>query len=64
MRTQVRVKWLNVALIGLVTIALAVGMFWVFFQAVLQESFKNYPPTQAELQEDPSLAVYLEDAGK
>lgn len=64
MRTQVRVKWLNVALIGLATVALLIGMLLVFAGAVLQESFKITPPTAAELAEDPSLVVYTEGYGK
>ena len=63
MRTTMRIKW---GLIGEILIgsALAIGLLAVMAGAVLQESFKNYPPTQAELAEDPSLSVYLEDSGK
>lgn len=59
MRTVMRIKWGR--LIGeiLIGAALAIGLLAVMAGAVLQESFKNYPPTDAELQEDPSLARYL-----
>lgn len=63
MRTTMRIKW---SLIGeiLIGAALAIGLLAVMAGAVLQESFKNYPPTQAELAEDPSLAVYTEGHGE
>lgn len=46
---------------AVIGIALLLGFFWVFGQAVLQESFKITPPTQEELWEDPSLSVYLQN---
>lgn len=46
---------------AVIGIALLLGFFWVFGQAVLQESFKITPPTQEELREDPSLSVYLQN---
>lgn len=63
MKTTMRIKW---GLIGeiLIGAALAIGLLAVMAGAVLQESFKNYPPTAEELAEDPSLVVYLEDSGK
>lgn len=63
MRTTMRIKW---DLIGeiLIGAALAIGLLAVMAGAVLQESFKNYPPTAEELAEDPSLAVYTEGYGK
>ena len=64
MKTTIRIKWGRLIGSALITVALIMGIGWVFFQAVLQESFKNYPPTQAELAEDPSLAVYLEESEK
>lgn len=39
---------------------LVIGMVTIFVGAVLQESYKNYPPTDAEIAENPELAVYLE----
>ena len=64
MRTTMRIKWGRLIGSALITVALIMGIGWVFFQAVLQESFKITPPTAEELAEDPSLAVYLEDSGK
>lgn len=64
MKTTARIKWGR--LIGeiLIGAALVIGFMWVFGQAVLQESFKNYPPTAEELAEDPSLVIYTEGYGK
>ncbi len=64
MRTIGRIKWLNAILMAGACIALIAGMLLVFAGAVLQESFKITPPTAAELAEDPSLAVYLQESGK
>lgn len=64
MKTTVRIKWGRLIGSALITAATVLGLGWVLFHAVLQESFKNYPPTQAELAEDPSLAVYTEGQGK
>lgn len=64
MKTTARIKWLNTIVIGAVAVAMLIGFMWILASAVLQESFKNYPPTQAELAEDPSLAVYTEGQGK
>lgn len=54
-------KVFETLLAAVLGIALLLGFFWVFGQAVLQESFKITPPTQEELQEDPGLAVYLQN---
>lgn len=51
-------KPIRVALEVLTCAALAIGMITVFAGAVLQESFKNYPPTAEELKENPELARY------
>lgn len=64
MRTVMRIKWGRVLLISLVTIGMAALLLTSLFEAVIQESFKNYPPTAEELAEDPSLAVYLEESRK
>ena len=64
MKTTMKIKWGRLIGSALITVALIMGIGWVLFHAVLQESFKNYPPTAEELAEDPSLAVYLEDSGK
>lgn len=47
------IKTLLLALIG------AVLMLQMFIGAVVQESFRNCPPTAAELADDPSLERYL-----
>ena len=64
MKTTMRIKWGRLIGEALIGAALAIGLLAVMAGAVLQESFKNYPPTAEELAEDPSLAVYLEDSGK
>ena len=51
-------KPIMVALEVLASVALVIGMITVFAGAVLQESFKNYPPTAEELEENPELARY------
>lgn len=37
---------------------LVIGMLTIFVGAVLQESYKNYPPTAEEIAENPDLARY------
>lgn len=37
---------------------LVIGMITIFVGAVLQESYKNYPPTTKEIAENPELEVY------
>ena len=51
-------KPIRIALEVLACVALVIGMITVFAGAVLQESFKNYPPTAEELEENPELARY------
>lgn len=51
-------KPIRIALEVLACVALVIGMITVFACAVLQESFKNYPPTAEELEENPELARY------
>lgn len=51
-------KPIRIALEVLASVALVIGMITVFAGAVLQESFKNYPPTAEELEENPELARY------
>ena len=63
MKTTMKIKWGRLIGSALITVALIMGIGWVLFHAVLQESFKNYPPTAEELAEDPSLAVYTEGQG-
>ena len=48
----------EVAFEVLVCIALVIGMITIFVGAVLQESYKNYPPTEEEIVENPELARY------
>ena len=35
-----------------------IGMITIFVGAVLQESYKNYPPTAEEIAENPELVRY------
>lgn len=51
-------KPIRVALELLAGVALAIGLFAVYFGAVLQESYKLNPPTDAEIAENPALEVY------
>ena len=37
---------------------LIIGMITIFVGAVLQESYRNYPPTAEEIAENPELARY------
>ena len=37
---------------------LTIGMITIFVSAVLQESYKNYPPTAEEIAENPELVRY------
>ena len=39
---------------------LTIGMITIFVGAVLQESYKNYPPTAEEISENPELVRYAE----
>lgn len=64
MKTVARIKWGRLIGSALITVAMVLCLGWVLFHAVLQESFKNYPPTAEELAEDPSLVVYTEGYGK
>ena len=48
----------EVAFEALVCIALVIGMITIFVGAVLQESYKNYPPTSEEIAENPELVRY------
>ena len=41
-------------------VVLAIGMITIFAGAVLQESYKNCPPTAEEIAENPELARYAE----
>ena len=37
---------------------LTIGMITIFVGAVLQESYRNYPPTSEEIAENPELVRY------
>lgn len=39
-------------------VLLVIGMITIFVGAVLQESYRNYPPTTEEIAENPELARY------
>lgn len=51
-------KPIRVALKVIACVAFVIGMLACFAGAVLQESFKIYPPTAEELAENPELARY------
>ena len=48
----------EVAFEVLVCAVLVIGMVTIFMGAVLQESYKNYPPTAEEIAENPELVRY------
>ena len=50
--------FLEVAFEVLAYAVLVIGMITIFVGAVLQESYKNYPPTEEEIAENPELARY------
>ena len=43
----------------IVSFVIAVGCVALLFGAVMQESYKNCPPTPTEVKDNPSLARYL-----
>jgi len=43
-----------------ISFIIAVGFVVLLFGAVMQQSYKNAPPTPQEIEENPSLARYLE----
>ena len=45
---------------ALLTVVLAMFLAYALFGAVMQQSYKNAPPTPQEIEENPSLARYLE----
>jgi hypothetical protein len=51
-------KSIRITLEIMAIVALAIGMLAIFAGAVLQESYKNYPPTDAEIAENPKLEIY------
>ena len=51
-------KPIRIALKVIACVAFVIGMLAMFAGAVLQESFKLYPPTAEELAENPELARY------
>ena len=55
---------IRITLEALTTVAIAAGMLWTFAQAVLQESYKLDPPSQEEIQHDPSLEQYAAEETK
>ena len=50
--------FIEVAFEVIVCAVLVIGMVTIFVGAVLQESYRNYPPTDAEIAENPELARY------
>ena len=52
-------KPFRIALEVLVCATVFIGMIAIFAGAVLQESYRNYPPTAEEIAENPELARYV-----
>ena len=50
--------FIEVAFEIIVCAVLVIGMVTIFVGAVLQESYKNYPPTAEEIAENPELVRY------
>ena len=50
--------FIEVAFEALLCAVLVIGMVTIFVCAVLQESYKNYPPTAEEIAENPELVRY------
>ena len=50
--------FIEVAFEVLACAVLVIGMITIFAGAVLQESYKNYPPTAEEIAENPELVRY------
>ena len=50
--------FIEVAFEVIVCAVLVIGMVTIFVGAVLQESYRNYPPTAEEIAENPELARY------
>ena len=48
----------EVAIEVLACAVLVIGMVTIFVGAVLQESYRNYPPTAEEIAENPELVSY------
>jgi flagellar basal body-associated protein FliL len=57
-------KSIQIALDVVMTAAIAFVMMYAFAGAVLQESYKLDPPSQEEIQHDPSLEQYAAEASK
>lgn len=50
--------FIEVAFEALGCAVLVIGMVTIFAGAVLQESYKNYPPTSEEIAENPEIVRY------
>lgn len=59
MRTIPKVRWGRVVMIVVGSALFIIGMMYALILGVVDCSLKQYPPTDAELQEDPSLVRYL-----
>lgn len=59
MRTKPRIRWGRVVMIVVGSALLVMGMMYAIILGVVDYSLRQYPPTDAELQEDPSLVRYL-----
>lgn len=58
MKNAGRIKWKNFLLLAIAMIAGIAFIGHLAFNAIMAESFKLNPPTQAEIAEDPTLARY------
>ena len=50
--------FIEVAFEVILCAVLVIGMITIFVGAVLQESYRNYPPTAEEIAENPELVRY------
>ena len=50
--------FIEVAFEALLCAVLVIGMVTIFVGAVLQESYKNYPPAAEEIADNPELVRY------
>ena len=52
-------KFFEMTLEAIGCVVLTIGMITIFVGAVLQESYRNCPPTAEEIAENPELARYV-----
>lgn len=54
-------KPVRIILEAMACVAVFIGIIAIFAGAVLQESYKLYPPTAEELAENPELVSYINE---